>query len=599
MSLLKFNILTITVFMSLQAFGQTYFRNDGKINVTNGSDLVIQGSYQNEGTGSITLDGILKLTGDWTNNAADSVIDNPGTNGEVIFAGTTTQTLGGSSSYPFTFEKLTINSAAIVEVTAGKPVTAYGACAFTSPLVLKTTTGTRPLTATYINKSTVTGNITSEMYYYSTGTSAKTGGRTWYFAAPTTNATAAVFNVAGGLNLMSWYNAATGAYARVTTNATSLPPMRGYELRSATSNTFSFTGPPNTGSFSQSSMTGLGGQDGFYLMGNPYPCVLDWSQISTTNLYSTMWYRTMNGSNIMVYDTWNGVVGTSANGTATVDGKIPPMQSFWVCVMGGQTGSISFDNTARTHNWGSAPFIKSAKINTFDAIRIAIFGNGSKDEQIIMQIGNAKDSMDRWDAFKLFVNNPSVAEIYTLSSERKKLVIQAVAPITDEKSFPLALKIGQAGNYKFAVNINDYRPALKYFLEDKQQGTMQDLGENTEYNFTSDVVNDTSGNRFVIHIKTIHIPDVPDVPDVPNIPSDNSQTEINQTLIYSSGQQIFIKNCPIGSGILMYDALGRLVYESKAETDFKVISVNLQNGYYMIRVIDKNKIISRIVPISL
>jgi hypothetical protein len=49
---------------------------------------------------------------------------------------------------------------------------------------------------------------------------------------------------------------------------------------------------------------------------------------------------------------------------------------------------------------------------------------------------------------------------------------------------------------------------------------------------------------------------------------------------------------------MVYDALGRLVYETMAETDFKVISTNLQNGYYIIKIIDRSKVISRIVPIS-
>jgi hypothetical protein len=427
------------------------------------------------------------------------------------------------------------------------------------------------------------------MYYYGTGTSAQVGGRTWYFSPPISNATAGVFSVAAGANLMAWYNQATGAYVRINTNATGLNAMQGYELRANASNTFNFTGTPNTGAFSKSGMTGIGGKDGFYLLGNPYPSVLDWSQISMTNLYTTLWYRTMNPSNQMVYDTWNGSIGTNNNGTAAVDSKIPPMQSFWVCVIGGQTGAMSFDNTARTHDWGSAPFIKSAKLNNFDALRIAVLGNGSKDEQIIMQIEDAKDSMDRWDALKLFVNEPSVAEIYTLSSERKRLVIQAVAPVTSDKSFPLGLKIGQAGNYKFVANLDDSRPGFTYFLEDKQQNVLQDLSLNPEYDFTSNVVNDTAGSRFVVHVKTIQKPDDP---------TNRPVAETNPVIIYTSGQQIVIKQCPVGSDIMVYDALGRLVYETMAETDFKVISTNLQNGYYIIKIIDKNKVISRIVPIS-
>jgi hypothetical protein len=578
------------MFLSLQTFSQTVLRNDGEMNVAGGF-VNLQGSYLNATSGGITLDGTITLTGNWTNNTAGNIIESPGSNGEVIFAGTTLQTIGGSATSPFYFEKLTINTGAIVEVTPGKGVTTYGPSAFTSPLILRTTTGRQPQTATFINNSTVTGNISAELYYYSTGTAAKAGGRTWYLSPPTTNATAAIFNVAAGANQMAFFNTAANAYVRVTTNAATLNPMQGYELRSATSNTFTFTGPPNNGAFSKSGMAGPGGTDGFYLLGNPYPSVLDWNLTTRDNgLYTTLWYRTMTAANVMVYDTWNGTVGTSNNGTAAVDGKIPPLQAFWVCAIAGQTGSMSFDNTARTHNWGTAAFIKSARIKDYDAFRIAVYSNGVKDEQIIMQSENGKDSMDRWDAFKLFLNQPAIAEIFTLSAEKKRLVIQSVAPVTKEKLFPLGLKTGHSGNFKFVADISGSSEDYTYFLEDKQQNIMQDLGLNAEYNFTSDIVNDTTGSRFVIHVKKVLLPD---------IGTGNQTPEANPVLIYASGQQIMIRNCPLNAKILVYDVLGRAVYETSSETDYKVISTNLQNGYYMVKLINNNKIITRIVPISL
>ena len=583
-------ILLLLTLLSLEAFSQSVLRNDGEINVASGF-VNLQGSYQDSTSGGITLNGTITLTGNWTNNTTGNIIESPNSTGEVIFAGSTLQTIGGIGTSPFYFPKLTINTGAIVEVIAGKGVTAYGAAAFNSPLILRTTTGIRPITATFINNSTVTGNISSELYYYTTGSSLQATGHTLYFSSPISGATAGIFNVAARANLMAWYNQATNAYVRITSNVAALNPMQGYQLRSATNNTFNFTGTPNTGTITNSGMTGIGSLDGFYLMGNPYPCVMDWSQISMTNLYSTLWYSTINASNQTVIDTWNGSVGTNNNSAGVpVDGKIPPMQSFWVCVIGGQTGSFSVGNNARTHNWGTAAFIKSAIIKDYDAFRIAVYGNSSKDEQIIMLSENGKDSMDRWDAVKLFLNQPAIAEIFTLSAEKKRLVIQSAAPVDKEKLFPLGLKVGQAGNYKFVADISGCSEDHAYFLEDKQQNITQDLGVNSEYAFKSDIVNDTDGNRFVIHIKKVLLPD---------IGTDNQATEANSVLIYASGQQIMIKNCPLNAQILVYDVLGRMVLETRSETDYKVISTNLRIGYYMVKLIDNHKITTRIVPISL
>jgi hypothetical protein len=590
MKKLKFTIFFIAAtLISLEAFSQSVLRNEGTINVTGGY-VNLQGSYQNESLGEIILDGTLSLTGNYTNNIAGNVIGTPGTTAEIIFAGTTLQTIGGSTTSIFYFPKLTVNSGAIVEVTAGKAITAYGNCAFNGQFILRTTTGQRPITATFIDNGTITGNISSELSYYGTGTGAKAGGRTWYLSPPISNATSGIFNISGA-NTMAYYNTAAGAYVRVLNNTTPLNAMQGYEFRSATSQTFTFTGTPNTGPFSNPSMSAQNALDAFYLMGNPYPSVLDWD-LTTRNagLYNTLWYRTMNTSNVMVFDTWNGSVGTNNNGTANVDGKIPPMQAFWVSAIAGQTGSFSFDNSARTHNWGSANFIKSSRVKDFEAFRIAVYGNGNKDEQIIMQSQSGRDSMDRLDAFKMFVNLASVAEIYTLSSENKKLVIQDIAPIAKERSFPLALKVGQSGNYKLLADFSESSQNYTYTLEDKLLNTTQDLNVNPEYNFKSEVVNDTSGNRFIIHVNKVVIP---------NLGTIDLASEQKPVLIYASGKQVFIKNCPLKSQIFIYDILGRMVYETTSDTDYKVINTNLENGYYMVKLVNNTNITTQIIPISL
>jgi hypothetical protein len=565
--------------------------NEGNLVVNSGTNVNIQGSYLNEGSGSISLAGVIQLTGDWTNNATHNIIASPGTTGEVIFDGSSTQTIGGSDS-TFDFSKLTINNGAIVNVTAGYAVTAHGASTFNSPLVLETTTGFRPQTATFIDNGTVTGNITAQFSYFGTGSSTQAAGRTWYLASPISNATSTVFDVAAGNVTLAWYNISTSAYVKITTNGVSLTPMLGYELRTASSNIYYFTGPPNTGTFNSPGITGPSGQGGYYLIGNPYPSVLDWNLATKTNIYGTMWYRTMNLSNKMVYDTWNGSVGTDNNETAYVDGKVPPMQCFWVRVGPGVTGTVTFDNTMRTNNWGTAPFLKDGEVQNFDAFRIAVFSwNGSKDEQIIMHQEGAKDSMDNWDAFKMFVNDTSIAEIFTLSAEKKRLVIQAVAPDTVDKQFPLGIIIGERGNYKFVADLSGTQPAYSYFLEDKQMSVMQDLSQNPEYNFSSPVVSD-SGKRFVIHVNYVSTKGA--------VSSNITSTNTKDIFIYLYNGKIFIKNCEPGSTIVVYDVMGRPVYNGKATSGNEIISSPFMSGIYIVKVIDKGRIVkSQKVPVKL
>ena len=489
-------LVMLFLMFALPAAGQT-FRNDGKMNVSGGY-LVINGSYQNETSGSVTLDGIITVSGNWTNNGSGNVIATPGTNGEVIFNGTT-QTIGGSANI-FDFEKLTINSGSTTQVEAGKGVTAYGACTFTNPLILKsTTTPFRPLMATFINESTVSGNITMELSYTSTNSATASGGRSLYFSSPISNATSTLFNVAGGSNLLWYQNELTRMYVKVTANDVALTNAKGYILRSATTQLFSFTGPPNTESSYTKSNIPRAITTQKYLLGNPYPAIINWASMSKTNLTNTVWYRSCTTNGGMLVDTYNATsgVGTANNGTAAVDGNIPPMQSFWIEVTTvGQTGDVTIHNTDRSHNWGTAKFLRAQAQQTKDIFRLYLYSGENRDETVIVQANEAQDTFEAWDSKKLFSDNPTSAEIYTLSPEKYNLVIQAVKPIAQPDTILIGLNIKTTGTYKFAGNFSENTGLHNIYLEDKLLNIKQDLEINPEYTFTSEVVKDTLGLRF-------------------------------------------------------------------------------------------------------
>lgn len=491
-------LIMLFLLFALPAAGQT-FRNDGKINISGGY-LVINGNYQNEASGSVTLDGIITVSGNWTNNGSGNIIETPGTNGEVIFNGTT-QTIGGTSNI-YNFEKLTISSGSTTQVEAGKGVTAYGACTFTSPLVLKsTTTPFRPLMATFINESTVSGNITMELPYTSTGNATASTGRSLYFSSPISNATSTIFDVASGTNLLWYQNELTRMYVKVTANDAPLTNAKGYILRSATTQLFSFTGPPNNESSYTKNNIPRAITTQKYLLGNPYPAVINWASMSKTNLTNTVWYRSCTTSGGMLVDTYNATsgVGTANNGTAAVDGNIPPMQSFWIEVTTvGQTGDVTIHNTDRTHNWGTSNFLKSQAQQNKNIFRLYLYSNDNRDEAVIIQANEAQDNFEAWDSKKLFLNEPNVAEIYTISPERYSLVIQAVKPISQPDTILIGLNIGTSGTYKFVGNFNESAGQQNIYLEDKLKNVKQDLNLYPEYTFTSGVVKDTLGSRFAL-----------------------------------------------------------------------------------------------------
>lgn len=121
-------IFTVSFLLSAGAFkAQGLYNNGANIVVSSGTYLVLDGTsgnFRNETSGNdgvIDLTGTLKLGGNFTNNVSSSdAFGTLASGSEVIFAGTSTQTIGGSSTAVYNFDKITVNSGATVEVTAGK-----------------------------------------------------------------------------------------------------------------------------------------------------------------------------------------------------------------------------------------------------------------------------------------------------------------------------------------------------------------------------------------------------------------------------------------------------------------------------------------------
>ena len=77
------------------------------INITSTCALTVKGSIKGT-SASIDNDGILDLTGDWTNNASSTFLKSTNNSGEVIFNSSASQTITGTQTT--TFYDLTINN---------------------------------------------------------------------------------------------------------------------------------------------------------------------------------------------------------------------------------------------------------------------------------------------------------------------------------------------------------------------------------------------------------------------------------------------------------------------------------------------------------
>ena len=132
-------IVTFSVLIFSELQSQGLYNNGGKIVIGSGTYLYVNGTggnYRNEtnvSDGAIALNGTLKVSGNYTNNVAGAdVLASPSAGSVVALTGTAPQTLGGTTTIPFTFPNLTVNGSSVVNLANNTLVN--GALTLTSGL---------------------------------------------------------------------------------------------------------------------------------------------------------------------------------------------------------------------------------------------------------------------------------------------------------------------------------------------------------------------------------------------------------------------------------------------------------------------------------
>lgn len=364
-------------------------------------------------TGALTAHGTsMSITGDFTNNG--SFNRNSGT---VVFAGAA-QTIGGSSVTRF--NNITIQSGSaianensgslrldgILSIQGSGTFDADGASANRTFIVSSSTLAAGGKIAALPSPATsLTGNIRVERFI--------DGPDTWrYISSPVVGANLSMwrddFPVTGsfsdaspnGVNgvvsstspsvfrYRSANNNATAAYVALSgasTSAVTLTNGLGYSAYTYLSGDFTITVTGthrNTASFSQSNLA-----SGFHLLGNPYPCPIDYDLLTRSNVSSTVYIRTANNE----FTTWNGtaIAGAGNPPFAGWAGEIATGQAFWV-EASTSGASVTFAETAKITTQNQ--YVREAA--PADYMRISLRQTTQKDDAIIMFREDATDDFD-------------------------------------------------------------------------------------------------------------------------------------------------------------------------------------------------------------
>lgn len=336
----------------------------------------------------------------------------------------------------------------------------------------------------------------------------------------------------------------------------------------------------NTGNITEGGLTRTGTSNvnrGYNLVGNPYPSTVDWDDLGRTNLETTMWYRTHNGST-MLFDTYNatGMVGTNNNGGGTVDGTIPPTQGFWVRVdADGNTGSVTFENADRSHGTLTGIYRMAQEEGM---LRLNLSDGNVSDEQVIYFDPSASDQYDDYDSHKFWATG--VPQLYTNFQEDTLTINGLYSPQTNP-TILLGVKVPTQGAYTINASSITFTETPVY-LEDTYQDVFQDLSLNPSYAFNS--MEGNIGDRFILHFSQI-----------------TGVEEVENSIqVYSStGNQLHINRAEAKlATATVLDLSGRAIYTETLSSDRATIQLNQASGVYLVRVEAADQTITRKVIIQ-
>jgi hypothetical protein len=492
----------------------------------------------------------------------------------------TTVTMDGSNE--IVLNNLTVDGTLILPTNA--EVTVNGNITNNGQIILENkATIVQGASSTYAGSGTV--QVKQAITGGNNGSSAN--GRFWYLGSPVAGGLSSILDAAGN-NVVKYWDEPSAAWVEITDNTTALAVGKGHYLRSYTpgNQDLVFTGGLlNNGAYTFNVTANGSSFNGFNLVSNPYASYLKWDDVTKTNVGSTVWYRTSNGPNTMVFDTYNsnGNVGTSNNGNAAVSQYIPPMQAFWVKVEGSASGSIAMDNLDRSHHLSGNQGMYSMDTKLMFA-NLSLQNDTLKDQVIVYNSYEAADAMDAFDSEKML--QAGMPQIYSKIGD-KKAVINAKLFMQRNEDTPLYMNIPTAGN--FELKLGDFNSTFgSIWLEDKQTGVFQNLLLNDTYPFETQAGQDMA--RFVLHFG--YPTQIFGSTEVSNGQVDNFENPIHwaDVNINSIGnKQIELsaslteEELNINKAIQIIDLTGRVVYEGKFSNGNSIYTVPNSNAIYLVK----------------
>lgn len=363
---------------------------------------------------------------------------------------------------------------------------------------------------------------------------------------------------------------------------------RSIDLTSNTSTpsntTLRATGSLRTGSVNATPSMAAGA-GAFSFIGNPYQAVVDYGNLTRTNLtdFIYVWDASIAGTDgrggyVTVEVSSNSIVPSPSSSDATK--YIAPGQAFFVQNTAAGNGSITFEEVHKAttqsqvsiFNTNTDFYINSRLYKSIDLQNSHMESDaiGLRFSDYFTTLGSDED------ASKLY----NLDENYAISNNGRKAIDKQDLPV-DGHVVELYTTGYTTTNYSFSFDLGNQPQNLRVRLNDAYLNTQTELVNNTLYDFTVDtnIPESIATNRFSLHVDytTLGIGDTnfgEGFSLYPN-PSNTGQFTINADGM--AGQFVMIK---------IYNMLGQNVFTNNstvaANDEINVNASYLSNGMYMV-----------------
>ncbi|WP_347174419.1 choice-of-anchor L domain-containing protein [Polaribacter uvawellassae] len=322
--------------------------------------------------------------------------------------------------------------------------------------------------------------------------------------------------------IYSYVNGLTGTSWIQQLETGSFNPGNGYILKGpgAVQN-YTFVGTPNDGTITTTINAGFSS-----LLGNPYPSALDaneffsdnsgivdalyfWQHLGDSGSHALAGYQGGYGVRIATMATSPTVPAgiNGAGGTILSPGRYIPIGQGFFLEGSDIGGTVTFNNSQRVYqeeieDGGSdSKFYKGANNNTLPVLKLGFEYKNAENLELHRQVGISfkNGNTFRHDSgYDSKVYDLDISDAYfKFEDNRQNLTIAGIQELTDDLEFPLAVKAGISGDFKFMVdskeNIN-----RNVYLTDKVTNIKYNLKNTVTISLTQGVYED----RFYISFST-------------------------------------------------------------------------------------------------